>query len=156
AIATGPDVAPSVADWSRDMFLPKLTEQMESDGHVMAPYGTFEGTFQGGYRGSVFSPRFSNGYAAIHNRAGLLVQCHTLKSFKTRVWAHYDIMRHALELVAGLRGAVAKADRDVANMAGSEYDVHLNGVIGKEGVPLDYKGISQQQQQSALTRGFYT
>jgi hypothetical protein len=55
-----------------------------------------------------------------------------------------------------LRAAVTKADHDVANMAGSEINIHLDGVISKEGVPYDYKGIGQQQQQSALTRGFYT
>jgi hypothetical protein len=155
SMATGPDVAPSVSDWSRDMFLPKLNESMESDGHVVAPYGDFEGALQG-YRGSVFTPRFAHAYAAIQNRAGLLVETHSLKAFRTRIWAHYDVMRHALELLGGLRGAVAKADRDVANMAGSEIEVHLNGVIGKEGVPYDYKGVGQMQQQSVLTKGFYT
>jgi hypothetical protein len=65
-------------------------------------------------------------------------------------------MRRAIELVGGLHGAVAKADRDVASMAGSEIKVHLDGVIGKEGVPFEYKGVAQQQQQSALTKGFFT
>lgn len=154
-MATGPEVAPGVADWSREKFLPKLVERMESDGHVVAPYGDFQNA-NTGYRGSLFQPRFSNGYAAIQNRAGLLVETHSLKTFRTRIWAHYDIMRHALELLNGLHQAVAKADRDVAGMAGSEIKIHLDGVIGKEGVPFDYKGIGQQQQQSALTRGFFT
>jgi hypothetical protein len=155
AMASGPEVAPSVADWSHDKFLPKLLERMEADGHVVAPYGSFENA-NTGYRGDVFPPRFSNGYAAIQNRAGLLVETHSLKTFRTRIWAHYDLMRHALELTAGLHSAVAQADRDVATMAGSEIKVHLDGRIGKDGVPLDYKGVSQQQQQSALTRGFFT
>jgi hypothetical protein len=41
-------------------------------------------------------------------------------------------------------------------MAGSEIQVHLDGVVSKEGVPFDYKGMGQQQQQSALTKSFYT
>jgi hypothetical protein len=155
-MATGVDVAPSLAEWTRDRFLPKLQEKMESDGHVVAPYGTFEGG-AAGYKGDVFQPRYSHAYAAIQNRGGLLVETHSLKSYRTCIWAHYDIMRHALELAGsgGLRNAVLKADRDVTNMAGSEISVHLDGVIGKEGVPYDYRGISQQQQQSPLTRGFY-
>jgi hypothetical protein len=161
SMATGPEVAPSIAGWSREKFLPKLAEKMEADGHVVAPYGDFAGD-RAGYRGSLFPPRFSNGYAAIQNRAGLLVETHSLKSFRTRVWAHYDLMQHAIELaLAGsqgraLRNAVTQADRDVAGMAGSEIKVHLDGVISKEGVPLDYKGIGQQQQLSSLTNGFYT
>src|ERR1051326_8061295 len=143
AMATGPEVAPSVADWSRDSFLPKLVGSLESDGHVVAPYGKFEGAMTG-HKGEVFAPRYAHGYAAIQNRAGLLVETHSLKTFRTRVWAHYDTMRRAIELVGGLHGAVAKADRDVASMAGSEIKVHLDGVIGKEGVPFEYKGVAQQ------------
>ena len=158
-MATGPEVAPSVAVWSREKFLPNLLAKMESDGHVVAPYGGFEGD-RAGYKGTTFQPRFSNGYAAIQNRGGLLVETHSLKTFRTRIWAHYDLMRHALEVVGtegrALRTAVAQADRDVAGMAGSEIKIHLDGVISKEGVPFDYKGIGQQQQLSPLTNGFYT
>ncbi len=156
---TGPDVAPAVAEWSREKFLPKLLEKMESDGHVVAPYGAYQGD-RTGYRGTTFQPRYSNGYAAIQNRAGLLVETHSLKTFRTRIWAHYDLMQHALELAGiegrALRNAVMQADRDVAGMAGSEIRIHLDGVIGKEGVAFDYKGVGQQQQLSPLTHGFYT
>lgn len=159
SMATGPDVAPSVAQWSREKFLPKLLAKMQADGHVVAPYGSYGGDRQG-YRGTTFEPRYSNGYAAIQNRAGLLVETHSLKSFRTRIWAHYDLMQHVLELLGSqgraLRTAVAQADRDVADMAGSEIRIHLDGVIGKEGVAFDYKGIGQQQQLSPLTHGFYT
>jgi hypothetical protein len=153
--ATGPDVAPSVAAWSRDKFLPALLAKMESDGHVVAPCGSFQNAVTG-YHGMAFQPRYSNGYAAIQNRAGLLVETHSLKTFRTRIWAHYDLMLHALELTAGLHAAVTKADRDVAEMAGSDIKVHLDGTIGKDGVPFDYKGVGQMQQQSALTKGFFT
>ena len=154
-MATGPEGAPTISEWTRDKFLPKLLQSMEADGHVVAPYGSLEDPING-YRGTLFPPRFSNGYAAIQNRAGLLVETHSLKTFRTRIWAHYDLMRHALTLVGGLHLAVTQADKDVASMAGSELKVHLNGVISKEGEAFDYKGIGQQQQQSALTRGFYT
>ncbi len=157
-MATGPEVAPSVAAWTREKFLPKLLEKMEADGHVVAPYGSYQGD-RAGYQGTTFPPRFSNGYAAIQNRAGLLVETHSLKTFRTRIWAHYDLMQHALELAGtghALRNAVTQADRDVAGMAGGEIKIHLDGVTGKEGVAFDYKGIGQQQQLSPLTNGFYT
>jgi hypothetical protein len=159
SMATGPDVAPSVAGWSKEKFLPKLLEKMESDGHVVAPYGSYQGD-RAGYRGTTFEPRYSNGYTAIQNRAGLLVETHSLKSFRTRVWAHYDLMRHVLELMGAegraLRTAVAQADRDVAGLAGGEIKIQLDGTISKEGVPFDYKGMGQQQQLSPLTNSFYT
>ena len=33
------------------------------------------------------------------NRPSLLVETHSLKTAKTRAWAHYDIMRHAIETI---------------------------------------------------------
>ena len=44
----------------------------------------------------VFSPRYSHLYSAVQNRPSLLVETHSLKAAKTRAWAHYDIMRHAI------------------------------------------------------------
>lgn len=55
------------------------------------------------------SPRYSTGYAAAQNRAALLVETHSLKSFRTRVWAHYDIMRVSLDLAAETAAALARA-----------------------------------------------
>ena len=39
----------------------------------------------------VFSPRYSHLYSAVLNRPSLLVESHSLKSAKTRAWAHYDV-----------------------------------------------------------------
>lgn len=159
-MAEAPEVAPAVSGWTRDRFLPKLLEQLSADGHVVAPYGHMESAVPGnvaaGYRGMLFPPRFSNGYAAIQNRAGLLVETHSLKTFRTRVWAHYDVMRHALELIGGLHQAVAQADAEIASLAGTQTQVHLAGQIGTEGLPFDYKGVASQQQRSSLSGGFYT
>jgi hypothetical protein len=153
AIATGPDVAPPVGAWTRDKFLPEFLRQLNADGHMVAPYGHLASD---GYHGMVFPPRFSNGYAAIQNRAGLLVETHSLKSFRTRVWTHYDVMRHAIELASpALHQAVARADREVAQLAGTETKVHLNGDFSHEGTPFDFHGVASQEQQSTLSGTLY-
>ena len=69
----------------------------------------------------VFSPRYSHLFAAVQNRPSLLVETHSLKNAKTRAWAHYDIMRHAIETILrdpeALRKAVREADREIASRA---------------------------------------
>ena len=55
---------------------------------------------------------------------------------KTRAWAHYDINRHAIEVILqdpeGLRKAVREADRAMAARAGdrSAPPVYLAGKTG--------------------------
>jgi hypothetical protein len=69
-------------------------------------------------------------------------------------------MRHAIELAAtpdhALRNAIVQADKEAAQLAGTDTKVHVDGVMSKEGVPFEYKGVSAQEQKSALSGGFYT
>ena len=60
----------------------------------------------------VFSPRYSHLYSAVLNRPSLLVETHSLKTAKTRAWAHYDINRHAIEIILLDPEALRKAVRD--------------------------------------------
>ncbi|MBI5283149.1 MAG: hypothetical protein HY858_15805 [Candidatus Solibacter usitatus] len=80
---------------------------LEKLGHVAGP------TSRGA--ASAASPGNSTGYAAAHNRAALLVESHSLKSFRTRVWSHYGIMRISIDIVASsarsARAAAVAADR---------------------------------------------
>src|SRR5205085_9671518 len=45
------------------------------------------------------TPRFSTGYVLLQNRAGLLVEMHMLKDYKTRVTGNYEILRAILEVM---------------------------------------------------------
>jgi hypothetical protein len=109
ATHTEQDIAAPVGAWVKQQYLPNLMTGLEKLGHVVGFYT--EG------RGPVLpimtaTPRYSTGYAAARNRAALLVETHSLKSFKTRVWSHYDIMRASIDLMdASLRRASLEADR---------------------------------------------
>src|SRR5579863_2174528 len=115
-MARNQDLAEPAGAWVRDRFVPELDRRMEADGHMVAPYGALRSV--GGRREffmEVFSPRYSHLYTAVLNRPSLLVESHSLKTAKTRAWAHYDIMRHAIETILldpeGLRRAVRAADK---------------------------------------------
>ena len=70
----------------------------------------------------VFSPRYSHLYTAVQNRPCLLVETHSLKTAKTRAWAHYDIMRASINTILkdpeALRTAVRAADAAAIAQAG--------------------------------------
>ncbi len=157
AMSTEQDIWPSVGLWTKRTFLPALNAAMTNAGHVIAPYAEplDSRDLTKGFSTGVFEPRYSTGYAAAQNRAGLLVETHSLKAYRTRVWAHYDVMRHAIEIVshdaAALKTAVATADREVANQEGRP--LFLAGEIAGDGEPFTFRGVSSRLVDSPVTGG---
>ncbi len=162
-IAHNQDLADPAGAWVRDLYLPSLEKRMAADGHVMAPYGGLRTV--GGKReffGDVFSPRFSHLYAAAQNRPSLLVETHSLKAAKTRAWAHYDIMRHSIDIVVEdpqkLRRAVREADREMMARAGDRTaaPVYLAGKVSDKSRPVVYHGLKIGPYKSEVTGAMVT
>jgi hypothetical protein len=100
------------------------------------------------------SPRYSTGYAAAQNRASLLVETHSLKSFRTRIWSHYDIMKLSLDLAAEtapqLTRASAEADRLQAAVKSGDK-VFLQGTPGQSGEPYTLRQLETEQAPSPVS-----
>lgn len=156
AAHTEQDIAAPVGAWVKNRFLPELFRRMEGLGHVPGFY--IEGRAAGGKGLAVMtaSPRYSTGYAAAQNRAALLVETHSLKPFRTRVWSHYDIMRAALERVAEtadeLRRASLEADR-LQSAVAPGAPVFLEGTPAGEGEPYVLRGMKAEQVPSPVSGG---
>ena len=158
-IARNQDLADPAGAWVREKFVPELDKRMAADGHMVAPYGALRNV--GGRREffmEVFSPRYSHLYSAVQNRPALLVESHSLKAAKTRAWAHYDIMRHAIDTILldpeGLRKAVREADREMSARAGnhSAAPVYLAGAVSNgRSRPLVYHSLKNGPFRSEVT-----
>lgn len=157
-MARNQDLAEPAGAWVRDRFVPELNKRMEGDGHLVAPYGALRNV--AGKREffmEVFSPRYSHLYGAVQNRPTLLVETHSLKAAKTRAWANYDIMRHAIDIVTedpeALRRAVREADREMMSRAGNPAaaPVYLAGKVSDKSRPLLYHSLKIAQVPSEIT-----
>jgi Zinc carboxypeptidase len=157
-MARNQDLAEPAGAWVRERFVPELDKRMAADGHLVAPYGALRNV--NGRREffmEVFSPRYSHLYSAVQNRPSLLVESHSLKAAKTRAWAHYDIMRHAIETILldpeALRKAVRDADREIASRAGnrSAAPVYLAGKVSEKSRPLVYHSLKSGPFRSEIT-----
>jgi hypothetical protein len=88
-----------------------------------------------------------------------LVETHSLKTAKTRAWAHYDINRHAIETILqdpeGLRKAVREADRAMSAHAGDRNaaPVYLAGRVSEKSHPLVYHSLKNGPFKSEVTGG---
>jgi hypothetical protein len=157
-MARNQDIAEPAGAWVREKFVPELDKRMAADGHLVAPYGALRNV--AGKREffmEVFSPRYSHLYAAVQNRPSLLVETHSLKTGKTRAWANYDIMRHAIDTILldpeALRHAVREADKEMAGRAGnrSAAPVYLAGKVSDKSRPLVYHALKTEQYKSEIT-----
>lgn len=130
---------PAIRDWQRAAMIGRVFPALEKQGHLLAPYLEMnDGTGPTkGFANFGSGPRFSTGYAAVRNRAGLLVETHMLKSYPVRVRATYDLLAAVLDDVAAhpgtLRAAVKRADADTvarAGRIGATYPIQM-GNAGK-------------------------
>jgi murein tripeptide amidase MpaA len=163
-MARNQDIAEPAGAWVRDRYVPELDKRMEADGHMVAPYGALRnGGSKREFFMEVFTPRYSHLYSAVQNRPCLLVESHSLKTAKTRAWAHYDIMKHTFDIIAadpeGLRRAVREADKQMMARAGdrSAPAVYLAGKVSTEkSRPLVYHALKNAPFQSEVTGSMVT
>ncbi|MGA3185713.1 MAG: M14 family metallopeptidase [Bryobacteraceae bacterium] len=153
-MARNQDIAEPAGAWVREKYVPELDKRMAADGHLVAPYGALRNRE---FFMEVFSPRYSHLYAAVQNRPSLLVESHSLKTAKTRAWAHYDIMRHTFDIISAdsesLRRSVREADRAMAARAGdrSAEPVYLAGKVSDKSRPIVYHALKNAPYKSEVT-----
>jgi hypothetical protein len=104
---------PSIAAWQARAFTDQTMPRYEALGHLASPYLEFRDgrDITKGIENFGSGPRFSTGYAAIRNRAGLLIETHMLKSYEVRVRATYDVVRSLLAVVNDDPSALLAASR---------------------------------------------
>jgi hypothetical protein len=91
---------PVLSNYMTQIMIPSLYEGMKKSGYEMIPYvNSVEETPDAGITGFLESPRFSTGYATLHNTIGFMPETHMLKAYDKRVDATYQLLQHYIEIV---------------------------------------------------------
>jgi hypothetical protein len=80
-------LAPILSRYQQENLIPALHEGMKAKGFDVSPYVNFEELPDKGITGFLDLPRYSTGYAALHNSIGFMPETHMLKPFPSRVRA---------------------------------------------------------------------
>jgi hypothetical protein len=154
---TGPQIDAGVGAWiSRDL-LPGMLSGVEQAGHRIFWYvfPREEKDLTRGMDGGASPPRFSTGYAALRNRAALLIETHVYKPYRTRVEATYAVLASSLERVnrtaSVLRSAVLRADETQAELGRRGAMVPLTFGLDSGSVVREFLGYRSFQQKSAVS-----
>ncbi len=109
--------------WAKDNFIPQLTSRMNANGIPIFPYVGFRNWHdpRSGLITEVAPPMLSQGYSALRNRPGLLIETHMLKPYKQRVEATYACILASIEILSGeakiLERHITEADHFVSSTA---------------------------------------
>ena len=111
---------PELIQWVQNAYLPPLKKSMANDNFPLIEYVWFKESHkvESGMLTWAAPPRFSDGYTAIQNRPGLLIETHMFKDYKSRVDATYSILKHSLEILnqefLNLRSKISAVDKKTA------------------------------------------
>ncbi len=153
------NLAPGLTGWTRDIYLPFIEKEMDASGFPLIPYVWFRERHEpkSGIISWVAPPALSEGYAALHNRVGLLVETHMLKDYRTRVMATYEILRHTLALLAREHETIVRlgieADRLTASSRFREEPLPVQYTSTSDSVIIDFLGYEYEVEESDLTGG---
>ncbi|MET0753429.1 MAG: M14 family metallopeptidase [Pyrinomonadaceae bacterium] len=155
------EVSPLIKNWMDTHFDGNIVPKVEKEGNLLTHYVEFAGReVTGGIATFIATPRFATGYTPLRNRAGLLIETHSLKPYKSRVRGTYDILRYSIEEInqnkASLFEANHKADEETIERS-KTYDANrkfpLRLEITDKSTPLAFKGVEYKLEKSDISGG---
>lgn len=144
--------------WTKD-YRDAMHVSMEADGYPISPYVSFKNWHdpRSGMTAGVMGPRFSQGYAAIRNRPGLLIETHMLKDYPTRVESTRLMLSHSLNWLtehgADLRQRIAQADAFTSSKKFRDQRFPLTFSRTEDSVPFEFLGVHYEKVKSEVTGG---
>ena len=153
------EASPFIKDWMNAHFEKTVVANVEKEGNLLTHYLQFDGReVTKGIETFIPTPRFATGYTPLRNRAGLLIETHSLKPHKSRVRGTYDVLRYTIEEInknkASLFEANRKADAETINR-GKTFDANrqfpLRQEITGKSIPFDFKGIEYRLEDSEIS-----
>jgi hypothetical protein len=84
--------------WQKERYLKPIKSKMDETGFPIFRYVTFKRWHdpRSGLRNWIASPILSEGYSAVQNRPGLLIETHMLKPYHLRVEGTYQMIYHTM------------------------------------------------------------
>lgn len=114
---------PVLSPYMFKSYTEELYKRMAVDGYKLVPYVDSRGeTPESGIVSFLETPRYSTGYAALHNTIAYMPETHMWKPFAQRVRSTYALMKHLIDITAEQGERLLKV-RAAAKRAVKEQEV---------------------------------
>ncbi len=157
-LETQGNMDPNLTTWTTQ-YRDAMVTAMDADGYPMAPYVSFRNWHDpaSGLKTSAASPRFSQGYTALQNRPGLLIETHMLKPYPVRVDSARKLVLHTLRWCGShadeLRGLVIAADNFAASAEFRAQPFPLTFTSTGDSTEFEFLGVEYETLTSEITGG---
>jgi len=160
SLELGGNMEAGLTNWTRDYYETNLLKLLDADNTPAFPYVEFRNWHdpRSGLFLSPAPPMLSQGYFAVRNRPGLLIETHMLKDYKTRVEATYKTLKHTMELLnrdhTNLLKTIHDADMYTASNDFRKKDFPVKFKTSyKDSTIVNFKGFEYEAVKSDLTGG---
>lgn len=151
-----------LTSWTENVCRKYLVSEMKKSGFPVFPYVQFRNWHdpRSGLTMGVSPPMLSQGYNAMRNRPGLLIETHMLKPYKSRVASTYAMLSHTIELLnkeyKTLQTIIAKADAYTAGVEFRKEPFPVNFTESyADSTKVEFLGFEYSIDTSDLTGGLW-
>ncbi|MFA5970818.1 MAG: M14 family metallopeptidase [Lentimicrobiaceae bacterium] len=162
ALETMGSMEKNLTSWTENVCETYLVSEMKKSGFPVFPYVQFRNWHdpRSGLTVGVAPPMLSQGYTAVQNRPGLLIETHMLKPYKARVTSTYTMLTHTLELLnkeyKTLQTLVEGADAYTASAKFREQPFPVNFTESfTDSTKIEFLGFEYTIDTSDLTGGLW-
>ncbi len=155
------EMHPAIKTWMDEHFDGVVVPKVEKEGNLLTHYVEFAGReITSGIATFIATPKFATGYTPLRNRAGLLIETHVYKNYKSRVRGTYDTLRYFIEEIGKSRESLFAANTiaDVQTVErGKTYDEKRQFALGigvtDKATEIAFKGLDYKIEDSAISGG---
>jgi hypothetical protein len=141
-----------LGDYLEDMLDPWLYDYLARKGTGPTPYVYARGTPDDGIFGFLDTPRYSSGYAALHNSMSFISETHMFKPFKDRVSATYQFMDAVAEFARKNSHQIREAQREQINFLMATDSLSVSWKLNPEKADsILFKGYEAEYEESNVT-----
>ena len=144
---------PLLSAYLTKTMVPDLYQKMAVKGYELIPYiNSVEETPDAGITGFLEPPRFSTGYAALHNSIAFMPETHMLKSYDKRVDATYKLLQTYIDIIVrdqkAIRENKQRADEQTARQTVFPLEWKLDDTKSNS---ISFKGFTAKEKPSAVS-----
>jgi hypothetical protein len=161
ALESHGNMSPQLSRWQLENFEKPLLEALQKREipAIRYVYLRQRNDVSSGIVNWVAPPRFSQGYTALLNRPGILVETHMLKPYPQRVAVTRALLEESFTLLASqwqeLSSAIKEADAAMMEAEFRQQRYPLKWRIRGDSIMISFKGIAQKDITSPLTGSIY-
>jgi hypothetical protein len=144
---------PTLAGYLTKTMVPALYQQMQQKGFELIPYiNSVEETPDAGITGFLESPRYSTGYAALHNTIGFMPETHMLKPYDKRVESTYLLLKTYVDIVERDAKLIGENKRKADEAVSQQKDFPLNWKLNEQAWDtITFKGFAAKYKPSTVS-----